>query len=131
MYTRDTPFQRGIAQFVILSNSNCLVSDSLPSALNLFIPYFLKSTIVLHLKVNIYIFIIAVLIKSLFFPDSSALYPDLSRTTCGTNFTNGQTCLKGGSGSAFFCSELFDPQHRWLMLDGDDANVLCRNQAQV
>ena len=43
------PLQRGIVY------RNRLVSDSLPSALNWFIHYVLWGTIILHLKVNIFI----------------------------------------------------------------------------
>ena len=44
----DKPVQRGIVLFLNCSNRNCLVSDSLPYALNRFIHYVLQSTIVLQ-----------------------------------------------------------------------------------
>ena len=54
-YSFPKPLQSGIVQFLICSNRNRLVSDSLPSAMNWFIHYVVQITIVLHLKVNIYI----------------------------------------------------------------------------
>ena len=51
----DKPVQKGIVWVLFCSNRNRLVYDSLPSDLNRFIPYMLKSIIVLHPEVNIYI----------------------------------------------------------------------------
>ena len=49
------PVQRRIVKFLIRSNATRLVSVSLTSVLICVIHYHLQSTIVLHLKVNIYV----------------------------------------------------------------------------
>ena len=54
------PGQKGIFQFLICSNRSCLLSHLLPYAVTYWnILYFFGSTIVLDLKVNIYVLIIA------------------------------------------------------------------------